>query len=155
LSTKRYKVLILLIYFSSLAYILNQFFPIESYDKYLTHSKTYIYLPTKKTIKLKDNSSLKIDSAISIMSYYSNEKKLEEDLMFKIYFDSPHKDPPFSFKALDSTNEFGGSSHQPKYKELFLKKLNDSIKIVIHNYSEKEIDTVLFVKRKIRITQYH
>ncbi|MNL87476.1 hypothetical protein D3C87_2166450 [compost metagenome] len=62
---------------------------------------------------------------------------------------------PFSFKALDSTNEFGGSSSQPKYKELFLKKLNDSIKIVIHNYSEKNIDTILFVKRKIRNTQYH
>lgn len=154
-STKRYKVLILLIYFGSLVYILNQFFPIDSYDKYLTHSKTYTYLPTKKTIKLKDNSTLKIDSAISINRYYSNEKNIERDLMFKIYFNSPHENPPFSFKALDSTNEFGGSSHQPKYKELFLKKLNDSIKIVIHNYSEKDIDTILFVKQKIRMTQYH
>jgi hypothetical protein len=74
--------------------------------------------------------------------------------MFKIYFDSPHKAPPFSFKALDSLNEFGGSSHQRNYKELFLKKINDSIKIVVNNYSEKDIDTILFVRRKVRITQY-
>lgn len=152
--TKRYKILILFIYFISLAYIINHFFPIDSYDKYLTHSETYIYLPTKKIIKLKDNSILKIDSAISINEYYSNKKNLESDLMFKIYFDSPHTNPPFSFKALDSTNEFGGSSHQSKYKELFLKKINDSIKIVVHNYSEKDIDTILFVRRKVRITQY-
>ena len=152
--TEKYKTLILFIYFISLAYIVNHFFPIDSYDKYLTHSKTYVYLPTKTTIKLKNNSILKIDSAISVNEYYSNKKNLEKDLMFKIYFNSPHKDPPFSFKALDSLNEFGGSSHQPKYKELFLKKINDSIKIVIHNYSEKDIDTILFVRLKVRITLY-
>jgi len=153
--TKKYKTLTLFIYLISLVYILNHFFPIDSYDKYLTHSKTYIYFATKEKIKLKDNSTLKMDSAISVMRYYSNEKNLEEDLMFKIYFNSPHTNLPFSFKALDSTNEFGGSSSQPKYKEMFLKKLNDSIKIVIHNYSEKNIDTILFVKRKIRKTQYN
>lgn len=155
-----YKSLTILIYFSSLVYILICYFPIDNYDKYLTHSKTYTYLPVNNKKTLLDGSTLKIDSAISTIEYFSNKKTVENDLSFTIYFDCKENEtkmPSFSFKALDSINEFGGSSSQMKYKELFLKKLDDSIKIIIEEYSEKSTlknDPILFVKRKTSIKRF-
>lgn len=161
---KRYKVLIVFLYFVSLVYILINYFPRDAYDKYLTHTKTYTYLPTYNNKTLLDNSTLKIDSAISDIDYYSNKKTFEKDLSFTIYFTSPYKENvPFSFKALDSTNQFGGSSSQIKYKELYLKKLDDSIKIILEEVSlrnnigwdnPKNTDTIVFVKRKTAIKKY-
>jgi len=161
---KGYKALILLLYFVSLVYILINYFPKNAYDKYLTHTKIYTYLPIQSSKMLLDNSTLKIDSAISDIDYYSNKKTLEKDLNFTIYFTSKHKkDVPFSFKALDSTNEFGGSSSQIKYKELYLRKLNDSIKIIVQGVDlrnnrgwdhSKNMDTIVFVKRKTTIKKY-
>lgn len=161
---KRYKVLIVFLYFGSLVYILIHYFPRDAYEKYLTHTKTYTYLPTYDNKTLLDNSTLKIDSAISDIDYYSNKKTFEKDLSFTIYFTSPYKENvPFSFKALDSTNQFGGSSSQIKYKELYLKKLDDSIKIILEEVSlrnniawdnPKNTDTIVFVKRKTTIKKY-
>lgn len=161
---KGYKVLIVLLYFVSLVYIVTNYFPQNAYDKYLTHTKIYTYLPTKGNKTLLDNSTLKIDSATSDVDYYSNKKTFEKDLSFTIYFTSPHKgDVPFSFKALDFTNEFGGSSSQLKYKELYLRKLNDSIKIILEEVDLKNnigwdhprnTDTIVFVKRKTTIKKY-
>lgn len=161
---KRYKVLIVFLYFGSLVYILIHYFPQDAYEKYLTHTKTYTYLPTYDNKTLLDNSTLKIDSAISDIEYYSNKKTFEKDLSFTIYFTSPYKENvPFSFKALDSTNQFGGSSSQIKYKELYLKKLDDSIKIILEEVSlrnnigwdnPRNTDTIVFVKRKTTIKKY-
>jgi hypothetical protein len=161
---KGYKVLIILLYFVSLVYIVINYFPQNAYDKYLTDSKIYTYLPIENNKTLLDNSTLKIDSAISSIDYYSNKKTFEKDLSFTIYFTSRHKENvPFSFKALDSTNEFGGSSSQIKYKELYLRKLNDSIKIIVQGFNfkndkewdhPKNTDTIVFVKRKITIKKY-
>jgi len=161
---KGYKVLIILLYFVTLVYILISYFPRNAYDKNLTHSKIYTYLPIKSTKTLLDNSTLKIDSATSDIDYYSNKKTFEKDLSFTIYFTSKHKeDVPFSFKALDSTNEFGGSSSEIKYKELYLRKLNDSIKIILKEVDfknnigwdhPKNTDTIVFVKRKTTIKKY-
>ncbi len=162
---KGYKVLIVLLYFVSLIYIVFNYFPKNAYDKYLTHTKIYTYLPTQGNKTLLDNSTLKIDSAISDIDYYSNKKTFEKDVNFTIYFTSPHKENvPFSFKALDSTNEFGGSSSQIKYKELYLRKLKDSIKIIVQGFNftnDKEwddprnTDTIVFVKRKTIIKKFH
>jgi hypothetical protein len=161
---KGYKGLIILLYFASLVYILISYFPQNAYDKYLTHSKIYTYLPTQGTKILLDKSTLKIDSATSDIDYYSNKKTFEKDLSFTIYFTSKHKeDVPFSFKALDSTNEFGGSSSEIKYKELYLRKLNDSIKIILKEVDfknnigwdhPKNTDTIVFVKRKTTVRKY-
>jgi hypothetical protein len=159
--SKRYKFLILILYLFSLTYIIINYFPEDAYDKYLTYTKTYVYLPTQKTKILLDNYKLKIDSANSEIDYFSNKKNIEEDLMFTIYFDSPHiESVPFSFKVLDSINSFGGSSSQTKYKELYIRKLKDSIKIILEevNFNKniywnnpKNTDTILFLKTKTRI----
>lgn len=161
---KGYKTLIILLYFLSLVYILINYFPRDAYDKYLTHTKTYTYLPTQNNKTLLDNSTLKIDSAISDIDYYSDKNTVEKDLNFTIYFTSSYKENiPFSFKALDSTNEFGGSSSEIKYKKLYLKKLDDSIKIILEevNFKKnigwdnpKNTDTIVFVKRKTTIKKY-
>ena len=161
---KGFKVLLLLLYFVSLVYIVINYFPQNAYDKYLTHSKIYTYLPIQNNKTLLDNSTLKIDSAISSIDYYSNKKTFEKDLSFTIYFTSRHKENvPFSFKALDSTNEYGGSSSQIKYEELYLRKLNDSIKIILEEVDfknnigwdhPKNTDTIVFVKRKTTIKKY-
>ncbi|MFZ0597488.1 MAG: hypothetical protein WAM46_10945 [Flavobacterium sp.] len=158
---KGYKVLILLMYFISLIYILTNYFPDDAYDKYLTHSKTYTYTPTKNSKTLLDNSILKIDSATSTIEYFSNKESFEKDLPFIIYFNCSYKtDIPFSFKALDSTNEICGSSSQIKYKELYLKKLDDSIKILLEEINldknkgwnnPRNTDTLLFIKSKTTI----
>lgn len=161
---KGYKILIVLLYLVSLVYIVFNYFPKNAYDKFLTYTKIYTYLPTQGNKTLLDNSTLKIDSAISDIDYYSNKKTLEKDVNFTIYFTSPHKENvPFSFKALDSTNEFGGSSSQIKYKELSLRKLKDSIKIIVQGFNftnDKEwddprnTDTIVFVKRKTTIKKF-
>lgn len=161
---KRYKVLIVFLYFVSLVYILINYFPRDAYDKYLTHTKTYTYLPTQDNKTLLDNSTLKIDSAISDIDYYSDKNTVEKDLNFTIYFTSSYKENiPFNFKALDSTNEFGGSSREIKYKKLYLKKLDDSIKIIVQGFNFKNdkdwdnprnTDTIVFVKRKTTIKKY-
>lgn len=161
---KRYKALIIFLYFLSLVYILINYFPQDAYDKYLTHSKIYTYFPTQNTKTLLDNSILKIDSANSKIDYYSNKITFEKDLTFTIYFTYHSKeDLPFNFKVLDSTNEFGGSSSQIKYKDLYLKKLNDSIKIILQGVNFKNnigwdnprnTDTIVFVKRKTTIKKY-
>jgi hypothetical protein len=160
---KIYKVLILSFYSLSLVYILINYFPDNAYDKFLTHSKTYNYQPVNYSKILLDSSTLKIDSAISIINYYSDKETIEKDLDFTIYFNSRHKENiPFAFKALDSTNEFGGSSSQIKYKQLYLKKLNDTIKIILREYSNKSLssdglvntDTIIFIKTKTTITRY-
>lgn len=161
---KVYKVLIILLYFLSLVYILINYFPRNAYDKYLTDSKIYTYLPIENNKTLLDNSTLKIDSAISSIDYYSNKKTFEKDLSFTIYFTSRHKENvSFSFKALDSTNEYGGSSSQIRYEELYLRKLNDSIKIILEEVDfknnigwdhPKNTDTIVFVKRKTTIKKY-
>jgi hypothetical protein len=155
---------IIFLYFLSLVYILINYFPQDSYDKYLTHSKIYTYFPTQNTKTLLDNSILKIDSANSKIDYYSNKITFEKDLTFTIYFTYQSKeDLPFNFKVLDSTNEFGGSSSQIKYKDLYLKKLNDSIKIILQGVNFKNnigwdnprnTDTIVFVKRKTTIKKY-
>lgn len=160
---KGYKLLILFLYLVSLIYILINFFPDDASDKYLTHSKTYIYLPTENTKTLLDNSILKIDSAISTFDYYSNKDNIEKDLTFTIYFNSRHKEQvPFSFRALDSINEFGASNNERVCKKIYLKKLNDSIKIILEevNFKKnigwdnpKNTDTILFVKTKTKITK--
>ncbi len=158
---KKYKFISITLYLFSLTYIIINYFPEDAYDKYLTYTKTYVYLPTQKSKTLLDNSKLKIDSAISEIDYFSNKKNIEEDLMFTVYFDSPHKETvPFSFEVLDSTNSFGGSSSQTKYKELYIRKLKDSIKIILEevNFNKniywnnpKNTDTILFLKTKTRI----
>ncbi|UTN06131.1 hypothetical protein L0669_09485 [Flavobacterium bizetiae] len=140
------------------------YFPRDAYDKYLTHTKTYTYLPTQDNKTLLDNSTLKIDSAISDIDYYSDKNTVEKDLNFTIYFTSTHKENvPFNFKALDSTNQFGGSTNQIKYKELYLRKLNDSIMIILEEVNFKNnigwdnprnTDTIVFVKRKTTIKKY-
>jgi hypothetical protein len=155
---KKYKLLTLLFYFFSMGYIIVSYFPSDAADKYLLFSTKYFFQPDIKDVSLLDNSQLRIDSAITIIDSFSNRKSYRKEILFTVYFNSQRKERvPFSFEVLDSLNATGGSSSQIKYKDLYLKKLKDSIKIVVEQVGDnigwdnpKKTDTVEFVKIKVQ-----
>ncbi|MEZ0129837.1 hypothetical protein AB9T88_08765, partial [Flavobacterium sp. LBUM151] len=153
---KTYSILALLFYFLSLGYIIISYFPSDASDKYLLFSTKYFFEPDIKNVLLLDNSKLRIDSAITVIDSFSNIKSYRREILLTIYFNSHHAETvPFSFKVLDSLNATGGSTNEIKYKDLYLKKLKDSIKIVVEQVdgnigwdNPKETDTIEFVKMK-------
>jgi len=156
---KKYKLFTLLLYFFSMVCIIASYFPSDASDKYLLFSTKYFFESDIKEISLLDNSKLRIDSAITIIDSFSNRKSYREEVLFTIYFNSHHsrETVPFSFEVLDSLNAAGGSPDHIKYKDLYLKKLKDSIEIVVEQIGDnigwdnpKETDTVKFVKMKVQ-----
>lgn len=157
---KRYTVLTIGFYFFSLGYIIVSYFPSDAWDKHLLFSTKYFFQPNVKEVLLLDNSKLQIDSAITVIDSFSNRRSYREEILFTIYFNSHYKEEvPFSFKLLDSLNSTGGTCNEVKFKDLYLKKLNDSIGVVVEQVdfankigwdSPRKTDTIEFVKKNIQ-----